>query len=134
MQMDANGDGVISRAEFKSFMQQARVADGIAEQLQMVAQMSGQMPELFAQIKEIRNQYAEQFGGFFQKLFAKAAGWAKGGVDEVTFLATVVPIYKEQLAKGAKIEKINESIQKMQQSMNQMNGGASNPLVQQQQA
>merc|ERR1719281_1103901 len=128
--MDANGDGVISKAEFKSFMEQQHVADMAAQQLQMVAQLSGQAPELFQQIKEIRKVYAEQFGSFYQKLFAKAAGWAKGGVDEVTFLAAVVPIYKEQLAKGCKMDKIQESIQQMQKAMTQY-AGLDSPQMQQ---
>merc|ERR1719440_1940810 len=120
--MDVNGDGVISRAEFKSFMEQQHVADMVAQQLQMLAQMSGQVPELFDQIKNIRKEYAEQFGGFYNKLFAKAADWAKGGVDEVTFLAAVVPIYKEQLAKEVKMDKIQESIQQMQEAIQQFSG------------
>lgn len=123
MTMDANGDGVIQKEEFKKFMQQQHISEMVAGQLQMLAAMSEGKSELFEQMKNMRAEWGKQFGSFYKKLFASAASWAKGGVDEPTFLATVVPIYKEQMSKGAgNFKKLQQSAQQFGNAITQSSG------------
>jgi len=122
MQMDENQDGVISRAEFKQFMENAGVATMAGQMLSQVGVMSSSNCEFSNSIKEMRASLAAGEEGIRSQLMLKAADWFNSGVDEVTFIAQVSPLLKKSISQPVDQAKIVKSIQTFQQQLKQFSG------------
>jgi Ca2+-binding EF-hand superfamily protein len=116
MAADTNKDDVISREEFKAFMEQTQMPLMMQALAQQAMIAGSQQPGLFKMVKDIRSSMAEGEKGFFTKLCLKAKEWKDGGIDEVTFMQSVIPLMKEAMAKPPDEAKIQAAMQAYQQT------------------
>merc|ERR1719443_181000 len=90
--LDTNADGLLSRDEFMAGV------DGAPPQVTMVLEMQkGQFEQMFTQMKAVRENIAQAESSFTMGVLMRGMEWMSGGVDEATFLARVVPAYREQI-------------------------------------
>lgn len=117
MAADTNNDGVISRSEFKSFMEQTGVAQQVAAMIQQLQTAASQQPAAFKALKDMRQALATGEKKFFTKLCLKAKEWKDGGIDEATFLINTIPIMKDALNQPVDLRQAQQAVQKFQASL-----------------
>jgi len=92
--VDSDGDGCISRAEVKNFMDDQR------GMFMMVAQQAlasaGNTKQQMQVIKQVQQALANAEGDLSLKVMMQSMDWLRGGIDEATFLSKFVPFAREQ--------------------------------------
>merc|ERR1719313_1044172 len=104
------------------WMSGGRNADGKLS-LEEAQGLTTYLMQMFAQMKTCRENLAQAESSFTMGVLMRGMEWMSGGVDEATFLARVVPAFREQIRSNspqAYLQQAQQGLQQQQAAMQQL--------------